>query len=392
METQLKILEFALLSPHPIVDPFCKSRPERMLAHEKSKRPNIAINFLVTCRAYHYEGTRMLWANNTFVFTSPASLKQFAELDLSYRRKIKHVTFRIIARFYDDVNRTHRLPRSYHSRLKNSVRLAIHRRPNERTLARRGFRAYAYSQLVDFLEALLPPHDPQLAAHFTSANTSHTTPYPRLLPSLESLRIDFVNFSDDLLSYPPPQLHDLASHQLGCMLNELTLTGVPTDECGLRVNTELSGLLKHEGLLIDHGPIMVAMRSGVRLLNNEGDQDFYSARVVRAMYTPHNNHFPHQRHDLIDLPPAPPEEGDPPFSAFHSCRTIWKKVPVKLEKSDERRWELFDRVSGLSWHDVEIDGTMLDEDAGPTECGNCGETHLGAIPPDELMDLYDDNF
>ncbi|KAI0799088.1 hypothetical protein GGR55DRAFT_670821 [Xylaria sp. FL0064] len=386
VEIQLRVLSYALTSPYPIVDPLCKSRPERMLAREKGKKNNIAIHFLATCQAYRYEGTRFLWSNNTFLFTSPASLKHFAELDFVYRRQVRHVTFRLIARFYDDEDRVHRLPASYHPNLKSSIKLAVQRRPKEKTLARRGFRAYAWYQLIDFLDALLPPYNPDSKMSFTQ---------PRLLPGLETLRIDFVNFIEDLLQYPPPQLHDLASHQLGCMLNEIILTGVPTDECGLRVSTELSGLLKDEGLLIEHPPTLVAVKDGIRLLRCVHSTCDPSVKVVRAMHGMGDHLFDdeHHRHSWLDFPPAPADEGEPPFSPSHSCRTIWKKVPTKMHGADERRWELFDRISGLPWDDAEEEATMfdfLDDDEEPMMCDNCGECHPGALLPEELMDLFDE--
>ncbi|TGJ80873.1 hypothetical protein E0Z10_g7890 [Xylaria hypoxylon] len=390
VEIQLRVLSYALTSPHPIIDPLCKSRPERMLVHEKSKLNSIAIHFLATCRAYRFEGTRFLWSNNTFLFTSPASLRHFAELDSAYRHEVRHVTFRLIAKFYDDEDRVHRLPTSYHPNLKASIKLTVHRRPKENTLARRGFRAYAWYQLIDFLDAMLPPYDPN------SKFLSLTQPRPRLLPGLETLRIDFVNFIDDLLQYPPPQLHDLASHQLGCMLNEVILTGVPTDECGLRVSTELSGLLKDEGLLIEHPPTLVAVKDGVRLLRCVNAVCDPAAKVVRGMHSIQEDFLDddHHRHNWLDFSPAPQEEGDPPFSTSHSCRTIWKKVPTKLDGTGERRWELFDRVSGMPWEDAEEEATMfdfLDDDDDPMVCENCGECHPGALLPDELMDLFDDD-
>ncbi|GAW20554.1 hypothetical protein ANO14919_100620 [Xylariales sp. No.14919] len=391
VEIQLRILSYALTSPHPIIDPLCKSRPERMLAREKSKNNSIAIHFLATCRAYRFEGTRFLWSNNTFLFTSPASLRHFAELGFAYRQQIQHVTFRLIAKFYDDEDRVHRLPTSYHPNLKSSIKLAVHRRPKENTLARQGFRAYAWYQLIDFLDAMLPPYDPN--AKFSSL----TQPRPRLLPALETLRIDFVNFIDDLLQYPPPQLHDLASHQLGCMLNEVTLTGIPTDDCGVRVSTELSGLLKDEGLLIEHPPTLVAVKDGVRLLRCVNAVCDPAAKVVRGMHSMQEDFFDddHHRHSWLEFPPAPAEEGEPPYSPSHSCRTIWKKVPTKLDGTGERRWELFDRVSGLPWEDAEEEATMfdfLDDDDDPMVCENCGECHPGALLPDELMDLFSDDF
>ncbi|KAF2966124.1 hypothetical protein GQX73_g7444 [Xylaria multiplex] len=390
VEIQLRVLSYALTSPHPIIDPLCKSRPERMLLREKSKDNDIAIHFLATCRAYRFEGTKFLWSNNTFLFTSPASLRHFAELDFTYRKEVRHVTFRLIAKFYDDEDRVHRLPTSYHPNLKNSIKLSIHRRPKENTLARGGFRAYAWYQLIDFLDALLPPYDPN------SKSLSPTQPRPRLLPALETLRIDFVNFIDDLLQYPPPQLHDLASHQLGCMLNEIILTGVPTDECGLRVSTELSGLLKDEGLLIEHPPTLVAVKDSVRLLRCVNAVCDPAAKVVRGMRGVHAEFLDgdHHAHSWLDFPPAPPEEGEPPYSPSHSCRTIWKRIPTNLDRTDERRWELFDRVSGLSWEDAEEEATMfdyLDDDKDPMVCENCGECHPGALLPEELMDLFDED-
>ncbi|KAK5624862.1 hypothetical protein RRF57_000578 [Xylaria bambusicola] len=390
VEIQLRILSYALTSPHPIVDPLYKSRPERMVAREKSKKNHIAIHFLATCQAYRFEGTRFLWSNNTFVFTSPASLRHFAELDFIYRKEIRHVTLRLIARFYDDEERVHRLPTSYHPNLKSSIKLAVQRRPKEKTLARRGFRAYAWYQLIDFLDALLPPFDPDSKLLSTR---------PRLLPALESMRIDFVNFIENLLQYPPPQLHDLASHQLGCMLNELVLTGVPADECGLRVSTELSGLLKDEGLLLEHPPTLVAVKDGIRILRCAHVTCSPAAKVVRGM---HNiaeageifaDNPDYHRHNWSDFPPAPADEGEPPFSPFHSCRTIWKKVPTRMDGTGKRRWELFDRVSGMPWEDAEEEATMfdfLDDEEDFIVCENCGECHPGALLPETLMDLYDD--
>ncbi|KAI0165571.1 hypothetical protein GGR57DRAFT_512633 [Xylariaceae sp. FL1272] len=379
----IDILVVALTSPHPVVDPLGKLKPERVLAREKAKKSHdLAIHFLTTCRAYHVEGTKFLWSNNTFVFTSPTSLRNFAEVDLVWRHQVKHVTLRLVAKFYDDEDRSHRLPRSYHPDLKKPVSLLVQRRIKENTLARRGFRAYAWLQLIDFLEAMLPPYDPKSTA---------LSVRPRLLPSLSSLRIDFVNFTDNLLQYPPHQLHDLASHQLGCMLNELILTGIPTDECGMRVSTELSGLLKDEGLLIDHAPTMLADKKGIRPLQCNDEECHYTSKVIRGMHN--SNFYLHDHHrDEVQFDPAPTDEGEPPFSPFHSCRTIWKRVPVCIDK-DERKWELFDRVSGMPWEDIEEDATMfdfLDDDDDGMVCENCGEVHPGAILPDELMDLYDD--
>ncbi|KAI1374016.1 hypothetical protein F4677DRAFT_427899 [Hypoxylon crocopeplum] len=385
VEIQLRIMSFALTSPHPIIDPLCKLKPEHLQVREKAKSNQLAIHFMATCKAYYAEGAKYLWTNNSFIFTSPESLRNFAEVDIAFRRHVKEVNFRVIAKFYDDEERTRKIGRNHHPDLKKPVKLIVHRRPKENTLARRGFRTYGWYQLVDFLSALLPPFDP---AHF-----SHMPP-PKLLPSLEKLRIDFVNFADDLFNNSPPQLHELASHQLGCSLNEVILTGLPSDDTGLRVSSELTGLLKDEGLLIDHAPTMIGLKNGIRPLNCGPFECNYSSKVVRAMRTIAIHHHDAHAHFFgDDLSPAPKEEGEPPYSLFHSCRTVWKQVPLRLD-CDDRKWVLFDRMSGLPWDDVEEEATMFDfmgdSDEEEMICDNCGEIHPGAIPPIEMMDLYDE--
>ncbi|KAI1073485.1 hypothetical protein F5B20DRAFT_513850 [Whalleya microplaca] len=391
VEIQLKILSCALTSPHPIVDPLCRLRPERLLIQgERHKRNFLAIHFLATCRAYSVEGARYLWTNNSFIFTSPEALKRFADVALCYRQNIRHVNFRIIAKYYDDEDRNHKIARTHHPDLTKPIKLQVHKRPKENTLARRGFRAYGWLQLVDFLEALQPPYDPT----FYPSKLGYLSP-PRLLPSLETLRIDFVNFGEELLQSPPPQLHELASHQLGCTLNEVVLTGLPSDESGFRVSSELSGLLKDEGLLVDHAPTMISLRNGIRPLTCDPRECNYSSKVVRAMRNI-NGHIHDDDHAHLfgtDFPPAPKDEGNPPYSLFHSCRTIWKKVPIKIDGSGERKWELFDRISGLPWDDIENDAIMFDfvsDDDEGLMCDNCGQVHPGAIPPDHMMDFLDD--
>lgn len=396
VEIQLRIMSFALTSPHPIVDPLCRSKPENLLPREKSKTNQIAIHFLATCKAYHVEGTRYLWANNSFVFTTPEALRNFSEVPLKIRRNIKEVNFRIIAKFYDDEERVHKINRHHHPDLKKPVTLIVHRRAKENTLARRGFRTYGWYQLADFLMALLPPFDPSTRPPPGASASSIPPSTPNLLPSLEKLRIDFLNFGEDMLTIPPPQLHELASHQLGCTLNEVTLTGLPSDETGLRVSNELAGLLKDEGLLIDHAPTMIAQKNAIRPLNCDEQECHYAAKVVRAMrtVTGHSHDDIHSHFFGAEFPPAPKDEGQPPFSFYHSCRTIWKRVPLKLDNTDERKWMLFDRLSGLPWDDVEDEATMFDffgdDEEEELVCENCGEIHPGAIPPMEMMDLYDD--
>lgn len=337
-----------MTSQFPIVDPLSKPKKGRLLAREKAKTNHIAIHFLATCKACHVEGTRCLWNNNSFVFTAPEALQNLAEVSLIYRQTMNSVNFRIIAKFYDDDGYAHKLSSSYHPDIKKSWKLVVYRRPKDHALARRGFRAYSYFQLIDFLEAMLPPFEP--SDDTTDFELFKTKKRPRLLPNLERIRIGFVNFSEDMLMFPPTHLHDLASHQMGCSLNEVILTGLPSDDVGFRVGTELAGLLRDKGLVIDHAPIMVALRNGIRLLQCDDDECHYTSTVVRAMRN--TKLLRHHRHDdsshLDDeFPPAPPEEGDPPLSTVMSCRTIWKKIPIKLDDMEARKWKLYDRISGL---------------------------------------------
>ncbi|KAK8105621.1 uncharacterized protein PG998_003904 [Apiospora kogelbergensis] len=386
-EIMLKILSYSLASRYPIIDPLGETKKEHLTPDERGRPNQIAIHFLATCKAYYEEGKKMFWTQNTFTFTSVQSVKLFSEVDASYRRLVKQANLRVIARFYDDEDRPHRLPRDHHEQVNGRPRLRVTRRAKEPTLARRGFRTYAWYQLVDFLEALLPPHIP---------GHDHATPRPRLMPNLEVMRIDLVNFGDDMFQYPPAQLHDVASHQLGCSLNELIVTGLPGDDPGSRTGTELSGLLKDDGLMITHAPTLIALKQGgLRVLQGSA----FVKKVVRSMrpVTGVNHHHHDDHPDYFDeFPPAPPEEGDPPYSQYLSCRTIWKRVPIWIEQPHKRQWVLFDRVSGLPWEDVRDEALMFDfiddedEDDG-IMCENCGEIHPGAILAEELMDdLYDD--
>ena len=390
-------MSYAMTSPFPIIDPFSRLKKNRLLTREKLKSNQIAIHFLATCRAYHVEGSRFLWCNNTFVFTCPEALRNFAEVPLRYRETLRSVNFRIIAKYFDDEERVHKLPASHHPDLKRPQRkLVVHKRPNEHALARRGFRAYAYCQLIDFLEALLPPFNPPESATGADLELLKTQQRPSLLPNLERLRIDFVNFGTGMLMFPPTQLHDLASHQMGCSLNEVVLTGLPSDDVGFRVSTELGGLLKHEGLLIDHAPIMVALKNGVKELPCEDDQCNYSSKVVRAMRNISHLHVhAHDGHARLqeELPSAPQDDGKPPPHAFESCRTIWKKVPIRLDDTEIRRWVLFDRLSGLPWDDVEEEimyMEFIEDGETMAKCDNCGKRHRGAIVEGELSDTEDD--
>ncbi|KAF6795357.1 hypothetical protein CSOJ01_13481 [Colletotrichum sojae] len=379
-EVLLRILKYSLTSSSPIIDPLSKLKPESLTLAERTRGNQIAIHFLATCKAMYEEGTRMLWNRNTFVFTSPDTLRNFAELDFSYRKNVKHVNFRIIAQYFDDRKRKHKLERSYHPALKSDIVLRTHPRVNEQTYARSGFRCYSWCQVIDFLRALRAPYDPKHDKKLVR---------PRLFPNLESLRIDLVNFMDDFLPLPSTDLHDVASHELGCSLNELQVTGIPNDDAGSKATAELTGLLRDEGLFLGGLPSYIQSKNSLRPLSGMSS----CARVIRGWKTlrppkdldsdeddsdegsvPSHNNLTHHHPMEPIMPPAPRETGHPETPSNRKDLTIWKRVPVTRDGRDERQWTEFCRSSGFPMEEDLEDG-MYDTYA----CPCCGDHHAGLL-------------
>ncbi|GAB1319208.1 Transposase [Madurella fahalii] len=382
VEIQLFILEYAMTSKHPIIDPLCKLTRDNMTAAEKSRGNQIAIGFLATCKAYLVEGSRFLWSNNKFVFTTPYALRNFADLSLQHRKDIASITLRVIARYYDDEDRLHLAPYpSMDYAHEKTINLKVIPRIKEQNLARKGFRSYSWNQVVDFLEALRPPFDP---------NHPKTQSRPRLLPNLETLRMDFVNFPENFLTPPGgPSIHNLASHDLGSTLNELQLTGVPDCAWGSEVASQLSRMVKDDGLVLKGDSSFVY--SGNRLRSMSDGQRWspcWYPKVVRAWKVladeyarakttstapqPSRAHR-HEHAGSYTMPPAPKEEGHPE-SLWMERRTLFKRVPIS-QNSETREWIEFDRLSGQS-----IDGDMYDPDEDEYDvedliCLHCGVMH-----------------
>ncbi|KAJ3492717.1 hypothetical protein NLG97_g5193 [Lecanicillium saksenae] len=382
-EVLLRVLKFAMTSPYPIVDPLSPLTPENMSDIEKGRGNQIAIHFLATCSAMQTEGIKYLWECNRFVFTSPQSLRNFGELTSRFRHPIESITLRVIARYYDDQHRRHKLDAGYHEDLQKDQPLPVCKRPRESLLVRGGFRCYTWSQIVDFLAALRAPYDPN--------HRDKSKLRPKLLPNLTMLRLDLVNFADELVPFSGSELHGITSHELGCTLNELQVTGMPFDDAGMKASAELSGMLKDEGLYLDGPAAFVAHKKHLQELSGSK----WCARIIRAWKSTESEdedmddaHDQHEsplsgwhRPKLGILPPAPEEKGHP-VSARLDGTVIWKRVPISRD-SDERQWSEFSRFSGY-----EIDGTDSDSDSNLCPC--CGESHPGASFLDFLMDDEDD--
>ena len=386
MEVILRILEYAITSDYPIIDPLWsntkhndKSFTTRVnLTKKEQERGNqIAIHFLATCKQLNVEGSRMMWKKNDFVFTTHLALRHFANLNRDYRITIDHITLRVIAKYYDDQKRQHQLDGIYHPDLNGkNQKLKYQIRPKESPLARGGFRCYAWNQVIDFLVALRPPYEP--ATVTSGKQKERARPRPRLLPSLTSIRFDLVNFSDTLLPFSGTELHDITTHEMGCTLNEIQITGMPIDDTGVKASAELSGLLKDDGLYLEAPATFLAQENYVRPL---GDH-FWSPKVIRSGCFPFSDsddededsdyQFEPHRTKIGLLPPAPLETGHP--KARRSLdKVIWKKYPCRRD-GDKRVWQLFNRMSG--------------DLADPTKaCDECGVVHEPRHPP--LLDGAD---
>jgi hypothetical protein len=375
LEILLRILGFSLGSDYPIIDPLSKRKPENLTLEEKNRGNELAIGFLATSRVFHVEGTRALWANNTFIFTSHEALRNFSNLAFDIRKNIKHVNLRIIAKYFDDCQREFRIPRSYHPNLKRDVPTKVHPRVESGNLVRNGFRSYSWAQTVDFLNALRPPYDP---------NHDKKTPRPRLLPGLDSMRIDFINFPENFLPVPG-ELHQVASHQLGYTLNELCVTGLPCCDVGVKAGFDLGGMLKDDGLFLDGSPVFVQTKTQLRPLDNRS----FCAKVVRPWKKLIALEAVEGADNLFrDRHPTCPEETGHPESAYLSRPTLWKRVPLSLGSS-EREWIEFDRKVGfpadeainlLGDSDEEFDDSDDEEMTGAFMCAKCGQVHLFAHP------------
>ncbi|KAJ9151063.1 hypothetical protein NKR19_g4988 [Coniochaeta hoffmannii] len=376
MEVQLRILHFALTSNHPIIDPLSKLRPENITQPEKTIRANqLAMGFLATCKTFQTEGTRILWGNNTFTFTTHEALRNFANLDLQFRKGIKSVNLRVIATFSDDKIIKREFGLEHHPSLRKDMPLKVHLRPRENGLARKGFRVYAWTQLIDFLHALAPPH---------FAGCDKSKPRPRLLPNLDAMRIDFVNFFHEFLPSPDHVLHEAAAHDNGCTLNELMITGLPCTDTGLRGGYELAGMVRDNGLFMDATPTFVQLKTRMKPLSGHG-MCTQVMRSWRALAEPSHEHPSHPG-CYGRVAPAPNEPGAP--ASKHKRPTVWKRVPITRD-SEEREWIEFDRNKGLTVEQMEEElGIDMDSDVDEDEdeefdeefpyfttCVKCGEQH-----------------
>lgn len=357
VEVLLRIVEFSLSSSQPIIDPLSPRKLDNLTDREKTSSNKIAINILATCKSLNVDGKRYLWERNTFTFTSPEALRNFANLDAGIRAKITHVNFRVIAQYWDDERRRNRrkLDGSYHFDLASPQTMRLTVRPKSASpLTRGGFRCYTWSQVADFLTALGAPYTPKRFGK---------DPRPRLLPSLISLRMDLVNFTESLLPMPGKELHDVSNHsEISRTFNQLQLTGVPCDESGMKATAELIGIIKDNGLYLESAPTYAAFPKRLQFLSDRT----WCGRLVRPT--------PDLDGDHLGMPAAPKEEGYPETTSFDDEFILYKHMPITRD-SKERTWVPFNLETGYRLSEDSDEDTDADF---PHVCPCCGEPHPGS--------------
>ncbi|KAL2060950.1 hypothetical protein VTL71DRAFT_9002 [Oculimacula yallundae] len=338
-EIMLRILGFALTSPEPIIDPFYKLRNQNITRVERFSRQWINIQCLSVSQVFNVEGTRILVENNRFIFTQAAALENFSRISPQLRSTVKHVTLRVVGRYYGDVARKADFSGNggtYHDTIPE-FQAHILARPDG-MMKDTGIQAYCWFQVADFLKAL------QLPREMLSKNR------PKLLPGLESMRLDLVNFCDHL----PIGISSFAAvvrWHLGRILDELVVSGLPQPVEGSDEQMVLRNLLRDDGLFSSTCPAFVSIRDSIKSLpvydythhvlssKKSGKKAMKNASVL--------NH---------------PEGGRPPKSTHPAGTTIWKWA--RDYEDEPKKWIEFDRVSGRPMSDVEEEdaGTDADDD------------------------------
>jgi hypothetical protein len=388
MEIQLRILGFAMRCSHSIIDPLFKARNEHLTKDERAQRKELPVgkyissavshllsradhlllDILATCKAYHEEGTKLFF-NNSFVFTQVAALENFARVSSEIRSTIKHVTLRVVGRYYDDEpSKRNILNTQYHPSAQD-VKIQVYSRPKGAYMDK-GIHSYCWQQLADFLKNLQVPTGPRRLS--------------KLFPSLRRMRVDLVNFSDHL-HYPGPGFATILRWHTGEFLDELIMTGIPDDGPNEGPEQMFTRILKDEGVFASGPPIFISQARCLKPLPPldlavrcvRADED---TKIIRSIQNKENMLNKRVR-ALLD-----PADGKPPKSFYPPGRTIWKFTQDSL-RVQERRWIEFDRESGYPADDIDMwsdmgDSVIYDSEGNPIEIDSDGNP----IDSDEDMD------
>jgi hypothetical protein len=366
MEIMLRILDYGVTSPTPLIDPFHKLRRGNITKAERSSRKHINIALLAISKAFNIEGNRLLLENNELIFTQASALERFAKVSAAHRVNIENITIRCVGRYYYDKQQKLNLDGDsiYHESVS---RFIVPTLPRPVGLVNdSGIQAYCWYQVADFLKALRLPLDPD------------TQLCPKLFPSLKRLRLDLVNFCDHL----PLGIWSFASivrWHLGPICDDLLITGIPEVEGGADEETLLRNLLRDEGLISTGCPVFISSSSGLKSLEGYG----YSQQVVRAneIFSPKAKaaKFTH------------PEGGEAPMTTYAQGTTVWKWTADHA--NGQNKWVEFDRVTGYPMDEINpLRGDSDDEEGDDDDDEDDEDGSQGTWgDDDDEADSYDED-
>lgn len=325
---------------------------------------------LATCKAFHEEG-RKLFFNSSFVFTQVVALDNFALVSREFRSTIKHVTLRVVGKYFDkEASKRDLFHTSYHPAVPN-IKIPIYPRPKGAE-SDRGIHAYCWQQFADFMKS------------FQFPSGSHRL--SKLFPSLTRMRVDLVNFCEHL-HYPGPSFMTILRWHTGAFLDELIITGIPEEDPDEGPEQLFTRIVKDEGVFASGPPIFVSQAKGlksipplglaVRVLRTD-----IESQIMRSMQSKDKKSL---KRPVASVDPV---LGKPPKSRYPAGRTIWKFTQDSL-RDPTRKWIEFDRASGYPaddvdmWSDVDSLG-MYDSDGNPLDSD-------GNLLFDEDMDDDDDD-
>ncbi|KAH6673868.1 hypothetical protein B0J14DRAFT_654529 [Halenospora varia] len=341
-EVIVRIMKYVLTSKEPIIDPFFKLERLNITKEERSNREDINIHFLSTCKAFREEGTRLLIANNDFIFTQLAALHNFAQYRVQERSTINHIILRVVGRYYDEAAGKKDVSGRnwYHPKCKKLI-VPVHPRPNG---MRRdsGIQSYCWQQVTDFLKAL------SVLDHNAKPKT-----FLRVFPQLKRMRLDLVDFCEHL-PFPGARFLTIVRWNAGRMLEELVISGCPFDEEVSIEEDMIRTVVKHGGVFSGGCAVFVSTTKtkGVKklpgsplfsqMIKDENRPKSKKEKSDKADKTGKTKTIPHGA--------IHPEGGVPPKSSFPAGRTVWKYTYTNLE--EPRQWVEFDKRTGIRADDV----------------------------------------
>ncbi|KAF7875232.1 hypothetical protein EAF04_002404 [Stromatinia cepivora] len=240
-ELYLRIIRYALELAHPIIDPGVKILESNVTESEHAEQQNLPVQFLRVSKFFNDEGKKLMFCNNEFIFTQVRSLKWFVKTHPEICAELEHLELRIVGKYYNDrgnVNSPY--PLGWYPILKppnawEELKMDVIKRCPSVNLSWTGLQSYCWRQIFEFLQALQLPEKARLKQEKTA------------FMNLRSMVIDLANFTMNL-SGPGIGLRKMARENLGPILDELYIRGLPYCNNGVLAFECLSYLLRDGGV------------------------------------------------------------------------------------------------------------------------------------------------